>query len=82
MLPNVGSMATKSRQRGTLVLMGPIMRAVVSTAFEAIPRGKVLRLQVRMTLEEIVTFGLAAFAVASSVGFQVARWWVGRSGRP
>jgi hypothetical protein len=57
------------------------MRALVSTVFDALPRGNVLRMRVRMTLEEVVTIGIGAFAVAASLGFQVARWWSNRPGR-
>ncbi|HZW01015.1 MAG TPA: hypothetical protein VFF55_05530 [Candidatus Deferrimicrobium sp.] len=62
--------------------MGKMKRTVLSTSEAAAPRGRIMRLQVRMTVENLVTAGFVAFAVAASLGYQLARWRAGRSHRP
>jgi hypothetical protein len=54
--------------------MGKLRRTVVTTSEAALPRGKVVRLQARITLESLVTLAIAAFAVIASAGYQVVRW--------
>jgi hypothetical protein len=61
--------------------MGKLTRTVLTTSEAAAPRGRIVRLQARLTLDLIVTAAIAAFAVASSVGYQVMRWRAARSGR-
>jgi hypothetical protein len=62
--------------------MGKLTHTVLTTSEAAAPRGRILRLQARITVENLVTAGFVAFAVATSVGYQLARWRAGGSGRP
>ncbi len=62
--------------------MGKLRRAVLKTSEEALPRGKVVRLQFAVTLDTLVTVAIAAFALMSAVGYQVMRWRAPRSPRP
>jgi len=62
--------------------MGKLKRTLLSTSEAAAPRGRILRIQVRMTVENLITAGFVAFAVATSLGYQLARWRAGRSDRP
>jgi hypothetical protein len=62
--------------------MGSIRQAIIATTEAAAPRGRIFRLQARVTLENLVTVGLVAVAVASSLGYQLVRWRAGRSDRP
>jgi hypothetical protein len=54
--------------------MGKLRRTVVTTSEAALPRGKVVRLQARITLETLATLAIAAFAIISSMGYQLVRW--------
>jgi hypothetical protein len=62
--------------------MGDLTRTVLITAEEALPRGRLKLLRIRLTIENIVTAAFVLFAVASSVGYQVMRRWASRSQRP
>ena len=47
--------------------MGKLKRTVLSTSEAAAPRGRILRLQVRITVENLITAGFVAFAVADQL---------------
>ncbi len=68
-------MAGKARQ------MTRIRRTLVATGEAAAPRGRVWRLQARMTLDLLLTLAVMALAAVSTIGYQAIRWWAGRSGR-
>jgi hypothetical protein len=68
---------------GTLrVTAGRLRRSVVRASEAGAPRGKVVRLQMRMTLDLLITLAMVTFAVVSSTAYQVMRLWARRSGRP
>lgn len=62
--------------------MGDLKRTVLITTEAAMPRGRIKLLSIRLTMENIVTAAFVLFAVGSSVGYQVMRWWASRSQRP
>jgi hypothetical protein len=62
--------------------MGKLKQTVLTTSEAAAPRGRILRLQARVTVENLVTAGFVAFAVAASVGYQLARRRAWGSDRP
>ena len=62
--------------------MGKLKKTVIATSEAAAPRGRILRLQARLTVENLITAGFVAFAVVTSVGYQLFRWRASRSDRP
>ncbi len=62
--------------------MGKLRRTLLTTTEAAAPRGKLLRLQMRVTLDTVITLAIAAFALVSSLSYQVVRWRASRSQRP
>jgi hypothetical protein len=61
--------------------MGDLKRTVLITAEEALPRGRVKLLKIRLTMDLVITAAFALFAVGASVGYQVIRWWASRFDR-
>jgi hypothetical protein len=55
-------------------VMNSIRHVVLAFAEDAVPRGTVLRVQLRISVEAIVTAALTALAVALAVGYQVLRF--------
>jgi hypothetical protein len=70
------------RGRGTLVVMSDLKRSVLTTTEAALPRGRVMRLRVRLTVDLVVTAAITLLAVGASLGYQLMRLWASRSHRP
>jgi hypothetical protein len=51
--------------------MGSVRRRVVTIGDAAVPRGRVRRLQWRVSVDLLVTLALAAVALGSSAAYQV-----------
>lgn len=51
--------------------MGSVRRRVVTIGEAAVPRGRVRRLQMRVSVDLLITLALAAVALASSAAYQV-----------
>jgi hypothetical protein len=45
------------------------------------PLGRVLRLRVKLTVDNLITLAIALFAVVTSTAYQAIRWRTGRTGR-
>ena len=61
---------------------GRFRRSLSAAAEASAPRGRVFRLQVRVTVDLIVTLVMVALAVISATAYQVIRWRSGRDTRP
>jgi len=51
--------------------MGTLRRRLVTIGESAAPRGRVRRLQLRVSIDLLITLALAALALASSAAYQV-----------
>lgn len=51
--------------------MGTLRRRIVFIGEEVAPRGRVRRLQVRTSIDLLLTLGLAALALGSSAAYQI-----------
>jgi hypothetical protein len=45
------------------------------------PLGRLLRLRVKLTVDNLITLAIILFAVVTSTGYQAVRWRTGRTGR-
>lgn len=61
---------------------GRLGRSLVRAGEDAAPRGRVVRMQLRVTLDTLITLAIVAFAVVTSTAYQVMRLWVRRTNRP
>jgi hypothetical protein len=61
---------------------GRLRRSIVRASEAGAPRGKVVRLRMRMTFDLLITLAMVTFAVVSSTAYQVMRLWARRSDRP
>jgi hypothetical protein len=53
--------------------MQVLKRELVSAGRDAAPRGRIMRLQMRASLDALTTLAVTALAVAMAVGYQVFR---------
>jgi hypothetical protein len=68
---------------GTLrATAGRLRRSIVRASEAGAPRGRVVRLRLRMTVDLLITLAMVAFAVVSSTAYQVMRLWARRIDRP
>lgn len=76
-------MAKSRAATGTLrETTGRLRRSIVRASEAGAPRGRVVRLRLRMTFDLLITLAMVAFAVVSSTAYQVMRLWARRIDRP
>ena len=60
--------------RGTLPHMDSMRRQLRSAGGAAAPRGRVMRLELRTSVDMLMTLALLFVATGMAVGYQVFRW--------
>lgn len=53
---------------------GRLRRSLGAAAEASAPRGRVLRLRLRVTLDLLVTLAMVTFAAVATTAYQVVRW--------